>query len=63
MRPKVGRNPARPQRAAGLRMDPLVSLPMPNPMQPAAVADDGPADEPLDPCERFHGLFVWPPNH
>ena len=35
---------------------------MPKPTQPAAVADDGPADDPLEPCVRFHGLFVCPPN-
>ena len=63
MRPKVGRSPASPQRADGLRIDPLVSLPIANPTQPAAVADDGPADEPLEPCDRFHGFFVWPQNH
>src|SRR5688500_20204294 len=62
MRPNVGRRPARPQRAAGLRMDPLVSEPMPKPTQPAAVADDGPADDPLDPCAGSHGLLVCPPN-
>ena len=43
-------------------MDPLVSVPMPNPTHPAAVADEGPADEPLDPCVGFHGFFVCPPN-
>ncbi len=63
MRPNVGRNPARPHRAAGLRIDPAVSVPIANAQQPAAVADDGPADDPLDPCAGSHGLFVWPPNH
>src|SRR5262245_38886237 len=62
MRPNVGRRPASPQRADGLRIDPLVSVPMPNATHPAAVADEGPADDPLDPFARFHGLFVWPPN-
>ena len=62
MRPNVGRSPARPQRAAGLRIDPLVSVPMPNATHPAAVADEGPADDPLDPCVGSHGFFVWPPN-
>src|SRR5262245_25582187 len=62
MRPKVGRRPASPHRADGLRIDPLVSVPMPNATQPAAVADEGPADEPLDPCDGFQGFFVWPPN-
>ncbi len=31
-------------------------------MQPAAVADEGPADDPLDPCVGSHGLLVCPPN-
>ena len=31
-------------------MLPRVSVPMAKPTQPAAVADPGPADEPLDPC-------------
>src|SRR5918996_2375314 len=63
MRPNVGRSPARPQRADGLRIEPLVSVPMPNATHPAAVADDGPAEEPLEPCDKFHGFFVCPPNH
>ena len=62
MRPKVGRRPARPQRADGLRIDPLVSVPMAKPTQPAAVADEGPADDPLEPCVGSHGLLVCPPN-
>src|SRR5215510_4561200 len=62
-RPNVGRNPASPQRAEGLRIDPLVSVPIPNATHPAAVADDGPADDPLEPCVGSHGLFVRPPNH
>ena len=48
---------------AGDTMEPCVSVPMPNATHPAAVAEDGPADEPLDPCVRFHGLFVRPRNH
>src|SRR5678816_1125732 len=60
MRPKVGRSPVSPQRAEGLRIDPLVSVPMPNATQPAAVADDGPADDPLEPRRMSQGLFVRP---
>src|SRR2546425_12639340 len=63
MRPKVGRSPASPHRADGLRIDPLVSEPMPKATHPAAVAEEGPADDPLEPCDRFHGFFVCPPNH
>src|SRR5579871_2519193 len=61
-RPKVGRNPVTPHRAEGLRIDPEVSLPMPKATSPPAVADAGPADEPLEPSSRFHGFLVWPPN-
>ena len=38
-------------------------MPIANATQPAAVADDEPADDPLDPCAGSHGLFVRPPNH
>ncbi len=61
-RPNVGRKPTTPHRPAGLRIDPLVSLPMAKATQPAAVADDGPADDPLEPCVGSHGLLVCPPN-
>src|SRR5437588_9867609 len=62
-KPNVGRNPVHPHRVEGEEIDPSVSEPMLNATQPAAVADAGPADEPLDPCEGFHGLRVLPPNH
>ena len=48
-RPKVGRNPVVPQRVDGEEMEPSVSLPTENPTRPAAVAEAGPADDPLDP--------------
>ena len=38
-------------------------VPMANATHAAAVADAGPAEEPLDPCDGFHGLFVRPRNH
>src|SRR4029453_14521195 len=63
IRPNVGRSPASPQRAAGLRIDPLVSVPIPKPTHPAAVADDGPAEDPLEPCAGSQGLLVRPPNN
>src|SRR6516162_8879549 len=47
--PNVGRNPVHPHRAEGDEIDPSVSDPMLNATHPAAVADDGPADDPLDP--------------
>src|ERR1700675_993644 len=63
MRPNVGRKPVTPHRPEGLRIDPLVSVPIANPTHPPAVAEPGPADDPLDPCAVSHGLFVRPPNH
>ena len=38
-------------------------MPIANATHPAAVADDDPAEDPLDPCAGSHGLFVRPPNH
>src|SRR5262245_3211891 len=57
-RPTVGRNALKPHGAVGETVEPDVSVPMPNATQPPAVADAGPADEPLDCCEVFHGFFV-----
>src|SRR5262245_47269160 len=60
-RPKVGRRPVVPQRVEGEVIEPSVSEPMLNATQPAAVAEAGPADEPLEPWDVFHGLRVTPP--
>src|SRR6185295_16651889 len=59
-RPNVGRSALSPHSRAGETIDPDVSVPMPNATQPAAVADDGPADDPLDPRRMSHGLLVRP---
>src|SRR6476659_3117564 len=64
-RPNVGRSPVVPQRVDGDEIEPSVSLPIANPTRPAAVADAGPADDPLEPFRSslgFHGLRVTPPN-
>src|SRR5205807_4857120 len=61
--PNVGRRPVVPQRVEGEEMEPSVSEPMLNATQPAAVAEPGPADDPLDPCAGFQGLRVRPPYH
>src|ERR1019366_6861182 len=61
-RPKVGRRPVQPQRVLGEAMEPRVSEPIEKPTQPEAVADRGPADDPLEPCSVFQGLRVLPPN-
>ena len=36
---------------------------MANGNNPAEVAAAEPADDPLEPCFRFQGFFVSPPNH
>src|SRR5450759_5383452 len=61
-RPNVGLSPVVPQRVEGEEIDPSVSLPIAKPTRPAAVADAGPADDPLDPWSTFHGFFVVAPN-
>ena len=48
-RPKDGRSPVQPQRVDGDEIEPSVSDPILNAKQPAAVAEAGPADDPLDP--------------
>ena len=49
-RPNVGRSPVLPHRVEGETMEPQVSVPMAKPTRPAAVAEDEPAEEPLEPC-------------
>ena len=46
----------------GAMIDPPVSVPMATPTRPAAVADAGPAEDPLDPRDTSQGLRVLPPN-
>jgi hypothetical protein len=60
--PYVGRSPVTPQRVDGDTMEPSVSLPIAKPTNPAAVAAAEPAEEPLEPCSRFQGFRVRPPN-
>ncbi len=60
--PNVGRNPVAPQVEDGETIEPRVSVPMANGTNPATVAEAEPADEPLEPLFKFHGLFVLPPN-
>src|SRR6185312_2648196 len=61
--PNVGLKPVTPHRVEGDEMEPSVSEPIANATQPAAVAEEDPAEEPLEPCCGFHGLRVMPPNH
>src|SRR5271168_4039270 len=60
--PNVGRSPVQPHRLDGEEIDPSGSEPMLKATHPAAVAEAGPADDPLDPCPEFQGLRVTPPN-
>src|ERR1043165_3818653 len=60
-RPNVGRRPVDPHVRDGEMIDPSVSVPMPNPMQPDAPAAAEPALEPDEPRSGFHGLLVRPP--
>src|SRR5262245_12334467 len=62
-RPNGGRSPVTPHGVDGETTEPHVSVPMANAPQPADVAEAEPADEPLEPSSRFHGLRVIPPNH
>src|SRR2546422_8180199 len=61
-RPNEGRSPVHPQRVDGEEIEPSVSDPMLNATHPAAVAEAGPAEEPLQPRFVFPGFRVTPPN-
>src|SRR5690349_5246447 len=61
--PKLGLNPVAPQRVEGETMEPRVSVPSVNGNNPATTEAAEPADDPLDPCLRFQGFLVSPPNH
>src|SRR6478672_9042937 len=61
--PNVGLKPVAPQRVEGETMEPSVSVPNVNGNKPATTEAADPAEDPLDPCWKFHGFFVSPPNH
>src|SRR4030095_12108010 len=61
--PNVGLRPVAPHRAEGETIEPNVSVPIVNGNRPATTEAAEPAEEPLDPCFKFHGFFVSPPNH
>src|SRR6476620_3073543 len=61
--PNVGRKPVAPQRVEGETIEPNVSVTMVKGNNPATTDAAEPAEEPLDPCARFQGFFVSPPNH
>ena len=52
--------PTRPQQAAGIRIDPIPSLPCAATIMPAATAAAAPPDEPPGVRSRSHGLRVMP---
>src|SRR5712671_4443779 len=56
-KPKVGRKPVQPQRVDGEEIEPSVSEPMLKATHPAAVADAGPAEDPLEPCAGPYVAF------
>src|SRR4029079_6156793 len=61
--PKLGLRPVAPHRAEGETIEPNVSVPTVNGSKPATTEAAEPAEEPLDPCFKFQGFFVSPPNH
>src|SRR6476620_3266679 len=61
--PKVGLKPVAPHLVDGDTMEPNVSVPNVNGRRPATTEAADPAEEPLEPCFRFQGFFVSPPNH
>src|SRR5260370_37113676 len=62
-KPNVGRNPVVPQRVEGDEIEPNVSEPIATATQPAATAEAGPTDEPLEPSAVLHEFRLSPPNH
>src|SRR6185312_1091394 len=61
--PNVGLRPVAPHRADGETIEPSVSVPIVKGNKPATTEAAEPAEDPLDPCFKFHGFFVSPPNH
>ena len=61
-RPTVGRRPTRPCCAAGLTIEPEVSVPIVIGARPAAAAEPEPDEEPLVPRSMSYGLSTWPPS-
>src|SRR5258708_32877267 len=59
-RPWVGLSPVMPQYAAGMRMEPPVSVPMATGIIPAATAAPDPDDDPPVVRVRSHGLWTRP---
>ena len=58
--PQLGRMPVTPQKAAGIRTEPAVSVPSAASTRPAATAAPLPPLEPPQMCSGFHGLSAGP---
>ena len=58
--PIVGRWPVTPQKAAGMRTEPAVSVPSATSTRPAATAAPLPPLEPPVVCAGFHGFSAGP---
>ena len=58
--PNDGFSPKTPQKFAGWRTEPAMSLPSSRPVKPAASAAAEPPDEPPGVSSGFHGLRVTP---
>src|ERR1700688_2427316 len=59
-RPNVGRNPVRPQKPAGHKIDPQVSVPIVNAARPAAMIAPDPLELPHVQQVAFHGFLAAP---
>src|SRR4029077_14221187 len=59
-RPYVGLRPTTPQKAAGMRIEPPVSVPMEPWQSPAETAAADPLDEPPGVLVGSHGLRISP---
>ena len=59
-RPQLGRMPVTPQKAAGMRTEPAVSVPSAASTKPAATAAPLPPLEPPQMWSGFHGLSAGP---
>ena len=61
-RPSVGRSPTMPCAAAGLMIEPDVSVPTVSAARPAAAAAPEPDEEPLGLTSASYGFSTCPPS-
>ena len=60
IRPRLGFKPTRPQKEAGMRTEPPMSVPSARGTQPEATAAPEPPDDPPGVRSVFHGFLVTP---